>query len=236
MTGEGDDGSNRNKTVFRPSPLQRLKQRRKPAARNRSRGCRLGFAEPADDGFDPAATRPRFDDRPLRLECADGRQSRAARPPRDHAMAPSRLGEDDVPAARQRRGRSATSCCPRPALARSGCRHPLGPGADDACHSSIGVPPKSSQLSTAASRSTIDNETRQRAKYAAVRNDRRHRSEPSRLWRDAAEWARRSLVVGFFHENISGDRFWQLVDDMLRYPNDNRDLIELVPCLPCRGL
>ena len=26
MTGEGDDGSNRNRTVFRPSPLQRLKK------------------------------------------------------------------------------------------------------------------------------------------------------------------------------------------------------------------
>ncbi|WP_438907615.1 DotU family type IV/VI secretion system protein, partial [Bacillus licheniformis] len=41
------------------------------------------------------------------------------------------------------------------------------------------------------------------------------------------EWARRSMVVQFFHENIGGDRFWQLVDDMLRVPHDNLDLIEL---------
>ena len=35
------------------------------------------------------------------------------------------------------------------------------------------------------------------------------------------------MSCGFFHENIGGDRFWQLVDDMLRQPTDNRDLIEL---------
>jgi hypothetical protein len=35
------------------------------------------------------------------------------------------------------------------------------------------------------------------------------------------------MVVQFFSENIGGDRFWQLVEDMLRQPHDNRDLIEL---------
>ena len=44
---------------------------------------------------------------------------------------------------------------------------------------------------------------------------------------DGAEWARRSLVVLFFQENIGGDRFWQIVDDMLRSPAGNADLIEL---------
>jgi hypothetical protein len=34
------------------------------------------------------------------------------------------------------------------------------------------------------------------------------------------EWARRSMVVTFFQENIGGDRFWQLVDDMLRVPHE----------------
>ena len=38
---------------------------------------------------------------------------------------------------------------------------------------------------------------------------------------DGAEWARRSLVVQFFNENIGGDRFWQLVDDMLVRPAEN---------------
>lgn len=44
---------------------------------------------------------------------------------------------------------------------------------------------------------------------------------------DGAEWARRSLVVSFFRENIGGDRFWQLVDDMLARPGQNAEVIEL---------
>jgi type VI secretion system protein ImpK len=44
---------------------------------------------------------------------------------------------------------------------------------------------------------------------------------------DGAEWARRSLVVQFFQESIGGDRFWQLVDDMLARPAQFADLIEL---------
>lgn len=44
---------------------------------------------------------------------------------------------------------------------------------------------------------------------------------------DTAEWARRSLVVQFFKENIGGDRFWQMVDNMLARPAQYADLIEL---------
>jgi type VI secretion system protein ImpK len=44
---------------------------------------------------------------------------------------------------------------------------------------------------------------------------------------DGAEWARHSLVVQFFQEAIGGDRFWQLVDDMLARPAQSADLIEL---------
>lgn len=44
---------------------------------------------------------------------------------------------------------------------------------------------------------------------------------------DAAEWARRSMVVRFFNENIGGDRFWRLLDEMVASPAQYRDLIEL---------
>jgi type VI secretion system protein ImpK len=44
---------------------------------------------------------------------------------------------------------------------------------------------------------------------------------------DAAEWARRSMVVSFFRENIGGDRFWELARDMLARPAQNADMIEL---------
>ena len=70
-------------------------------------------------------------------------------------------------------------------------------------------------------------ETRQRAKYALCATIDDIAQNLPGLGVDGAEWARRSLVVRFFQETIGGDRFWQLVDDMLRYPQDNRDLIEL---------
>ena len=70
-------------------------------------------------------------------------------------------------------------------------------------------------------------ETRQRAKYAlcATLDDIAQNLPGTGV--DAAEWARRSMVVQFFQENIGGDRFWQLVDDMLARPQQNADLIEL---------
>lgn len=44
---------------------------------------------------------------------------------------------------------------------------------------------------------------------------------------DAAEWARRSIVVRFFGENIGGDRFWKLLDEMVASPSRYLDLLEL---------
>jgi type VI secretion system protein ImpK len=44
---------------------------------------------------------------------------------------------------------------------------------------------------------------------------------------EAAEWARRSMVVRFFSENIGGDRFWRLLDEMVARPAEYRDLLEL---------
>ena len=44
---------------------------------------------------------------------------------------------------------------------------------------------------------------------------------------DAAEWARRAMVVRFFNENTGGDRFWMLLDEMIASPAQYRDLLEL---------
>ena len=70
-------------------------------------------------------------------------------------------------------------------------------------------------------------EQRQRAKYAlcATVDDIAQNLPGSAA--DGAEWARRGLVVQFFQEAIGGDRFWQLVDDMLARPAQHADLIEL---------
>ncbi|HVM99747.1 MAG TPA: type IVB secretion system protein IcmH/DotU [Caulobacteraceae bacterium] len=70
-------------------------------------------------------------------------------------------------------------------------------------------------------------EQRMRAKYALCATiDDIAQNLPGQA-ADGAEWARRSMTVHFFSENIGGDRFWQLVDDMLSRPAQNGDLIEL---------
>lgn len=42
-----------------------------------------------------------------------------------------------------------------------------------------------------------------------------------------AEWARRSMVVRNFGENIGGDRFWALLDQMIARPSEYGQVIEL---------
>ena len=98
----------------------------------------------------------------------------------------------------------------------------------------IGLPQLHSQaislISTferATAQAGYPEELRQRAKYALCATmDDIAQNLPGQA-QDGAEWARRSMTVHFFAENIGGDRFWQLVDDMLSRPVENRDLIEL---------
>lgn len=70
-------------------------------------------------------------------------------------------------------------------------------------------------------------ETRMRARYALCATVDDIAQNLPNIGGDGAEWARRSLVVTFFRENIGGDRFWQLVDDILARPGQNAELIEL---------
>ena len=226
MTGEGDDGSNRNRTVFRPSPLQRLKKE----GQQRPRLTDPEDAQWAPSGSDDGGAADALASDPSAPVWNPPTVEGGERPPQGPEMAPSRLGEDDVPLPStppQVRNLMLSEASPLLALAagiRSGRVRLSLPrfhrGATDAI---------------AAFDRTIaqhyPNEMRERAKYAlcATIDDIAQNLPGTGV--HAAEWARRSLVVGFFHENISGDRFWQLVDDMLRYPNDNRDLIEL--CHAC---
>lgn len=70
-------------------------------------------------------------------------------------------------------------------------------------------------------------ETRMRARYAICATIDDIAQNLPGVGGDGAEWARRSLVVSFFRENIGGDRFWQLVDDLLARPGQNAEVIEL---------
>ena len=75
-------------------------------------------------------------------------------------------------------------------------------------------------------------EVRLRARYALCATVDDIAQNLPGLGQDGAEWARRSLVVYFFRENIGGDRFWQLTDELLQHPGMHAELIELfVACL-----
>lgn len=68
---------------------------------------------------------------------------------------------------------------------------------------------------------------RQRAKYAicATTDDVAQNLPGSDS--ASAQWAQRNMLVTFFHENIGGDRFWTLAQEMLRDPQRNSNLIEM---------
>jgi len=76
-------------------------------------------------------------------------------------------------------------------------------------------------------RAGYEDETRRRARYAVYATvDDVAQNLPGKS-ADGAEWARRSMVVRGFGENIGGDRFWMLLGEMLVRPGEHPELIEL---------
>jgi len=68
---------------------------------------------------------------------------------------------------------------------------------------------------------------RQRAKYAVCATVDDIAQNLPGVGGGGAQWAQRNMVVTFFRESIGGDRFWDFTQEMLRDPANNRDLIEL---------
>ena len=205
MSSGDSDNSNPNRTVFRPSPLQGLKNRSAGPEAPPAAGFPSAPQPPAQDPFGAAPQAPDFS---------------AAQPAQ-------RLPDDDIPGpdiAPKPRNTMMTLAAPVLALAasvRSG-------------RAQIGLPAlhaQAVQAITAFDQAVIKagypDEQRQRGRYAlAATLDDIAQNLPGQT-HDGAEWARRSLVVHFFSENIGGDRFWQLVEDMLAKPASYPDLIEL---------
>ena len=197
MSSDDNDKSG-NRTVFRPSPLQSLRG-----------GSGQSVPPPVDHGYGAPP--------PL---------SRSGPQPAGAALAPSRLAEDDVPGPatpRSLRNLMLAEAAPVLALAagiRAGrIRAPMPQFHREA-----------TQIISAFDRAIAPHdreEVRQRAKYAVCATVDDIAQNLPDIGTDGAEWARRSMVVQFFQENIGGDRFWQLTDDMLRAPADNLDIIEL---------
>ncbi len=198
-----------DKTVFRPSPLQGLKN------------------APVSPGFGtPEFGTPGFGAADAGYGAPPPLSRTGVGPVAGAGLAPSRLAEDDVPLpATPPVVRNIMLAEAEPVLAlvagvRSGrVRLPM--------------PELHRRASEAIARFEraiaphYSEEQRQRAKYAVCATADDIAQNLPGIGTDGAEWARRSMVVQFFQENIGGDRFWQLVDDMLRTPNDNLDLIEL---------
>jgi type IV/VI secretion system ImpK/VasF family protein len=218
---ENDGSGNKNRTVFRPSPLQQRNQGQVQPPQNfedsiwgrapsQSQGA--GFGAPMQepprwDAEAPALSNTRAQQETFRTE-------------------PSRLSDDDVPmpsTPRSDRNRLLAEAAPALAIAAS-----FRAGR-------INIPlPQFHREATQAIASFdraiapfYSEETRQRAKYAVCATIDDIAQNAPNLGVDGAEWARRSMVVQFFHEVIGGDRFWQLAEDMQRRPSDNRDIIEL---------
>ncbi|WP_232332923.1 type IVB secretion system protein IcmH/DotU [Novosphingobium aquimarinum] len=143
-------------------------------------------------------------------------------------MAPSRLGDDDVPLPdepRVVRNVILDEALPALSLAasiRAGrVRAPM-----QQFHREVTAAIARFERAIMASTRHTE-EQKQRAKYAVCATIDDIAQNLAYSTTDGAEWARRSMVVQFFRENIGGDRFWQLVDDLLRSPRENYDLIEL---------
>lgn len=213
----GTDGPGGNKTVFRPSPLQGLKQQQ-GASPPPPPGGQPAWAPPPQPAYQPAAETPGYAAPPPMSRTGQGAQGRV--------LAPSRLAEDDVPlpaTPRQVRNIMLTEAAPVLALAAS-----IRAGR-------VRIPMPQFHREAVQAIATFERaiaqhypeETRQRAKYAVCATIDDIAQNLPNIGTDGAEWARRSMVVTFFQEVIGGDRFWQLVDDMLRTPAQNLDIIEL---------
>ncbi|HEY2710696.1 MAG TPA: type IVB secretion system protein IcmH/DotU [Caulobacteraceae bacterium] len=241
-----DDPNNPNRTVFRPSPLSGLRNR-PPETGGTQFTPPPGSAPPAQPfpppqqppagGFPPAQPFPPPQDpasafppppQPFAPQQPPPFAAPQATPQPALVAQPSpQLIDDDIPRpstaqkVRNTMMDQAASVLALAASLRSGRAQIPLPQFHSQATAAI------SQFERAIAAAGYPEEQRQRAKYALCATiDDIAQNLPGQA-QDGAEWARRSMTVHFFSENIGGDRFWQLVDDMLSRPAQNGDLIEL---------
>ena len=241
MSGSDGSSDNGNRTVFRPSPLS---------------GMRPGGAAPSPGATPPPGSPPApppagawGTPAPSFASPPPAPPQGFAPPPGNSAPAPTpgyqaapeayltpgqgpgmvrntRLNDDDIPVpsiARDTRSPLVVEAGPVLALAasvRSGRARIAMPDFHREATEAIAAYDR-------AIAALYPEETRMRARYALCATVDDIAQNLPGIGQDGAEWARRSLVVTFFRENIGGDRFWQLVDDVLARPSQNAELIEL---------
>jgi type VI secretion system protein ImpK len=190
----------------------------------------------SDSGDERPPNRTVF--RPSPLQARENRpataEPRAGLPPHSEGAAapvppaaPPPRADDDIPApAPAARARNPMMAAAAPVLAliaavRSGrVQMPL-PELHQKAQAAIAL------FDQTLTRAGYDQESRQRARYAVCATvDDVAQNLPGQAV-DGAEWARRSMVVMAFNENIGGDRFWQLLSEMLAAPSQCLELLEL---------
>ena len=221
-------GDDRNKTVFRPSPLK--KEGGEDAATPASTPQVGGFSGDDDWGA-PAPASPPPPPPPSGgafepLTSDPFAQQSAPPPPSGGASTTSEKFLDTVPPPRQPRDdRNVMMAHAAPVLAMAAAlqsgRWQISMGEfHRRAKESIG------QFETAI-QSVYPEGTRQRAKYVLCATVDDIAQNLPGAGGGGAQWAQRNMVVTFFRENIAGDRFWDFVNEVLRDPAKNRDLIEL---------
>lgn len=233
MSGDGSS-DNGNRTVFRPSPLAGM--RGGSAGSGQSASGQPPVAQPPSGGVSWGAPPPIPQTPPAQPSAPP--QGYGAPPagfgePPPSFAAPTpvtgvnrRLNDDDIPVpSRPRDTRSplvieAGTVLALAASVRSGRARIALPDLHREAMEAVAAYDR-------AIAPLYPEETRMRARYAICATIDDIAQNLPGIGGDGAEWARRSLVVSFFRENIGGDRFWQLVDDLLARPGQNAELIEL---------
>ena len=232
MTGNSETGGGRNRTIFRPSPLSGLKPPQPQAPPDQAApppAAAWGAPEPVVSSA-PPQPQQYAPPEPAQFAAAPPLHPQfdaAPQPQPQYQTAPaSRLDDDDIPV-------PATPRTVRNLLNDEACALLALASSVRSGRARISMPEFHRQASDAISRyeqsisAGYPEETRQRAKYVLCATIDDIAQNLPNIGHDGAEWARRSLVVQFFRENIGGDRFWQLVDDLLARPAQNAELIEL---------
>ena len=200
MSDAEGPGQGPNRTVFRPSPLQNSNRAPDPAAPPAAPApmAPAGFPAPAPPPAPMAAARPG-----------------------------AKLGQDDVPPAGQ-----------PPVAARNPMMTAAGPllallSSIRAGRVRLSLPDLHGRVVAAIDgfeqglRGKASEDHVQRGKYAlcSVADDVALNLPGHE--NDGAEWARRSMMVRYFGENVGGDRFWRLLEEMIARPAEFSAVLEL---------
>ncbi|MCB2079210.1 MAG: type IVB secretion system protein IcmH/DotU [Novosphingobium sp.] len=222
-------GGGGNRTVFRPSPLAGMRQGQgaAPPPPPAAPPSPSGFDRPPTFGASPPPPPPPIPAaQPQSYQEPPPAGFTAAQSGGMPGAATSRLTDDDIPVpSRPLDSRSPLVQEAGPVLAlaasvRSGRARIAMPAFHREASQAIAAYDK-------AIAPLYPEEMRMRARYALCATVDDIAQNLPGIGQDGAEWARRSLVVMFFRENIGGDRFWQIVDELLQRPAQNAELIEL---------